>query len=31
MAMISSVFNKGLAQESSAVDTDQIYHCGNVT
>lgn len=30
MAMISSVFNKGLAQESS-VDTDQIYHCGNVT
>lgn len=31
MAMISSVFNKGLAQESSPVDTDQIYHCGNVT
>lgn len=31
MAMISSVFTKGLAQESSPVDTDQIYHCGNVT
>lgn len=31
MAMISSVFNKGLAQESSPVDTDQIYRCGNVT
>lgn len=31
VAMISSVFNKGLAPESSPEDTDQIYHCGNVT
>lgn len=29
--MISSGLNKGLAQEPSPVDTDQIYHCGNVT
>lgn len=29
--MISSGFNKGLAQKPSPVDTDQIYHCGNVT
>lgn len=31
MAKIFSGFNKGLAQEPSPVDTDQIYHCGNVT
>lgn len=29
--MISSEFNKGLAQEPSPVDTDQIYHCSKVT
>ena len=31
MAIIFSVFSKGLAQGSSTVDTDQIYHCSNVT